>query len=212
MKISRLTWMLAASVGSLVGVAGAGAGVVYQTGNIQYTNVNIAAATDAFTIQGEVDSTGVFVYFDGFDASGTAIELHGQHGVAFVEPRHATDSLFRVTITAQTGWAFANVDWKNDALPPNDGLLTFSALDFQGNTIPLSSGTDTFAFSHNGQNPFHAHADAATPIWRLIIDSTVPMMDLKQVSVDLVQIPAPGALALAGLGVLTLCRRGARPA
>lgn len=183
-------------------------GVQYQTGNIQYTNVNIAADSHGFTIYGEVDATGVMVAFNGYGAGpGYApVELHGQHGVAFVEAYNPADNLFRITVTAQPGWAFANMDWKLDAVPPNDGTVAFSAYDTNGAAIPAIGG-NSFFFGHNGQNPFHLHADADSPVAMLVIDSTVPILDLKQVSVDLVPIPAPGALALSAGGLCVLLRR-----
>lgn len=208
MKTCNKIGLSIAAVG-LCAVAGVvHAGVEFQTGNIQYTNVNIAAETTAMTIHGEVDQTGIMVYFGGFLAGPTYTPalLHGQHGVAFVEASSHTDDLYRMTITAQSGWAFANMDWKLNAKPPVNGSVTFTAFDWNGNVIALSAGTDTFLFDHNGENAFHAHA-TTSPISMLMITSTVPILNLKQVSVNLVQIPAPAAAAVCGLGMLGLARR-----
>lgn len=208
MKMCTLLGSASGVLGLCLSAGAAIAGVEFQTGNIQYTNVNIAADATALTIVGEVDHTGVAVYFNGFLAGPTysPAMLHGQHGVAFVEAASSGDDLYRMTVTAQTGWAFANMDWKLDAKPPINGSVTFAAFDADGNQIALSTGTDTFAFNHDGQNPFHAHA-TTSPISMLMITSTVPIMDLKQLSVDLVQIPAPTAAAVWGLGMLGLARR-----
>lgn len=208
MRTSSWNGMLgAAAICAAAGVA-LGSGVQYQAGNIQYTNVNIASDAHAFTIFGEVDATGIWVAFNGYGPGPgfTPVELHGQHGVAFVEAFNPAESLFRITVTAQPGWAFRNMDWKLDALPPNDGTVAFTAFDTTGTPIP-PVGTDSFFFGHNGQNPFHLHADADSPVAMLVIDSTVPIMDLKQVSVDLVQIPGPGAFVLAAAGLCSLRRR-----
>lgn len=180
------------------------AGVVFQTGNIQYTNVNIAADIHAFTVVGEVDHLGVYVFFEGFGAAPTRppVELHGQHGVAFIEAQHPAEELFMLTLQADVGYAFANVDWKLDAVPPNDGFVSFSAFDAGGNLIGSSAD---FAFSHNGQNPFHLHADANTPVFKLVMTSTVPILDLKQVSVNLV--PSPGTMGGLALSLLVATRR-----
>ena len=136
------------------------------------------------------------------------ITLHGQHGVAFVEAFNPVDQVYRLTIRAEVGYAFSDIDWKLDAVPPLDGLVTFTAYDVCKAIISLNSGTDTFFFDHNGQNPFHAHADAATPIAMLVIDSTVPILDIKQVSVNLV--PGPSALAAGGMLAVAFGRRRRR--
>lgn len=203
--------------GLALGSSAALGGVQFQTGNIQYTNVNFAADAHGYTIVGEVDHTGISVYFNGYGSPSVSsrstpdqpIMLHGQHGVAFVEPYNPADQLYRITITAQTGYAFQNMDWKLDAVPPDDGWVTFTALDAIGNAIALTSGTDTFFFDHNGQNPFqgHAESDFGSYISTLVITSTVPIMDLKQVSVDIVQIPAPSAAAVLAVGMIATARR-----
>lgn len=206
---------IAAIAGLALGSGAALGGVQFQTGNIQYTNINFAADSHGYTIVGEVDHTGISVYFNGFGSpspdfvANQPIMLHGQHGVAFVEPFNPADLLYRITITAQTGYAFRNMDWKLDAVPPNDGWVTFTALDAMSNPIALSAGTDTFAFNHNGQNPFNGHAesDFGSYISTLVITSTVPIMDIKQVSVDIVPIPAPSAAAGLLLGLIATARR-----
>ncbi len=195
---------------ALAPASAAMAGIVFQTGNIQWTNVNIAAEQSAMTIEGEVDHLGVAVYFNGYGATplSAPVMLHGQHGVAFVEAFSPTDFIYRLTIRAQAGYAFSDMDWKLDAVPPFNGLVTFTAYDALNAVIPLNSGSSTFAFDHNGENPFHAHADASTPIAMLVIDSTVPIQNLKQLSVNLV--PGPSALAAGGLFALALGHRRRR--
>ena len=96
------TAVLAAASGMLLFVGTAGAAVEFQTGNIQYTNVNIVADQDAFTITAHIDALPVHVYFDGYGAGPAypATMLHGQHGVAFVEAFNPLDDLFRLTLTA----------------------------------------------------------------------------------------------------------------
>lgn len=201
---------LAVLLGVGLACGAANADVQFQTGNIQYSNVNIAADIHAITVAGEVDHTGVNVYFEGFGTGPgfSPVELHGQHGVAFIEVMHPdVDQLFKLTVTAQAGWAFANMDWKLDAMPPNDGNLTFFALDAGGNVLALSSGTNSFAFDHNGQNPFHVHTSGGSTISTLEIYSTVAIADLKQISVDLVPIPTPGTPGLLAFGAFMASRR-----
>lgn len=204
--------LVVASVGLFA--TGASAAVVYNTGNHQYTNVNIDSDQHGFTILGEVDHTGIHVAFDGFGPSPfPAVELHGQHGVAFLEAYNPADLMHRITITAPPGYGFTAVDWKLDAMPPEDGLIQFTSLDAMGAVIPLASGTDTFVFQHDGENPFNAdaHTDAGTFISVLQITSiatsgpspvVVPIHTLKQVSLNLVPIPEPVSVSLVGLLLL----------
>jgi hypothetical protein len=96
------------------------------------------------------------------------------------------------------------MDWKLDGMPPSDGSGTFDALDSLGVSIPLGSQA-TFPLDHNGQNPFSLTTTNGPYVHKLIITSTVPMNDLKQLSVDLV--PLPNALAMGTCGlVLTAWR------
>jgi MYXO-CTERM domain-containing protein len=201
---------LAAGLACSVGISTASAAVQFQTGNIQYTNVNFASEAHGFTVTGEVDHLGVFVDFNGYGAGPgfSPVELHAQHGVAFVEAFNPADQLFRLTMRAQAGYAFSNIDWKLDAFPPDDGFVTFAALDSADNPIAVVGGLDTFAISHNGENPFHVHADVGTPIYTLVITSTVPLHNMKQVSVEVV--PTPGAASLLGVAGVALARRRRR--
>lgn len=205
--------------GMLVGVVALGmfhgiasADVVFQTGNFQLTNVNFDSTDPtAMTITGNVGNTGHFVFFNGFGASPTytPVLLHASHGAASISQGNINDHIFQLTLTAETGFAFSAMDWKLDAHPPSDGQVTFTAYDSQGNVI-ADGGVNTFFFDHNGQNPFHAHTTGGSMISMLVITSTVPILDIKQVSVDVVPIPAPTAAAAAGLACGLLASRHRR--
>lgn len=205
-----------AAAATVLGMAAAAsAGVVYDTRNIQYTNVNVAADQHAYTVIGEVGHTGVMVAFDGYGPDPfMACELHGQHGVAFVEAFNPTDIMHRMTMTAQAPWGFTAADWKLDAAPPFDGLIKFTAYDSSGNVLPVSSGSDTFPFGHNGQNPFNVTvvADGGSIISKLEMTSIptggpssviAPILDLKEVSVNVALVPEP-ATVLTTVGLLAL--------
>lgn len=160
-------------------------------------------------------NTGVNVFFNGYNSSttqnsSTQILLHGQHGVAFIAPANATDTMLSLTITAQPGAGFTAMNFSLDAAPPNDGQVEFFAFDSSNNLIPVSSGTNTFPFSHTGENPFVVTTDNGSVIQRLLIESvatgspsvTAPIADLKQVSVNLAAVPEPSSLVLVGAGCL----------
>lgn len=226
---SRVRVALAAA---LLGVAAlpasSQAGVIFTSGNQQFTNVKITGDVNALTVVGTVDNSSppVNVSFEGFNSSdtqtsATQILLHGSNGVAFVEPENPSDLMLSMTITAQPGASFTAMNFALDAEPPNDGTLVFTALDAANNPIALSSGTNTFVFKHNGQNNFTLTTDAGSLIHSLLIESvptgspavTAPIADLKQVSVT-VELPEPGSVVLLGggavLGSVYLVRRRKR--
>jgi len=185
------------------------ADMVFNTGNNQYTNVNIQADQSAMTILANVDSdANNVITFRGADAgpSFVPIVLHGQHGVAFVEAFNPVDTIYRFTIRADSNHYITAADWKLDAAPPVDGTVSFLAYDSGGNLIPPVGGLNTFAISHNGQNPYGFTTTNGSLVRTLVIESTVPMLDIKQVSVN-TAVPEPGSVALLGLGGCLLVAR-----
>lgn len=175
------------------------AGLVFSTQNHQYTNVNINAETTALAIQGEVGNTGIQVTFNGYGVGPgfTPLSIHGQHGVAFIEPASTPPDMYRLTITAQSGWGFSAMDWKLDA--GANGNVTFTGLDSNNNSIPLTSGTNTFAFSATGANPFNVVADGGSLISTLVVESTVPITHIQQVSVNITAVPEPSSVVTFGI-------------
>ncbi|MEQ1827169.1 MAG: hypothetical protein ABL921_14535 [Pirellula sp.] len=177
------------------------ADLVFSTGNIQYTNVNVNAEATAMTIMGEVGNTGVQVLFNGFGVgpTPTQLTLHGQHGVAFIEPATPSPQMYKLTVTAQSGWGFSAMDWKLDAVPGSNGTLNFTGLDSNNNAIPLSSGTSSFTFDANGQNPFNVMTNGGSLISTLVIESTIPIAHMRQLSVNITAVPEPSSIVTFGL-------------
>jgi hypothetical protein len=208
-----------------------GATIIFQTGNVQYTNVNIAAAVDASSILGDVGNTGLTMTFAnmiGPDGS-SQVSMHGQHGVAFVEsafdsqPSVTHTGFSSITLLAQAGYGFSAGDFKLDELAggSNPGSVSFTALDQFGNS---SMSTFAMNLNLNGQNPFNfftLNGELATSIV-ITAPTTALLQDIKQVSVNEVQIPTtppsppvpePSTLALLGLGLAGIgyskCRKQA---
>ncbi len=215
MQSSRRMGRSVAAVAFVVLAGSAWAGVVFGNTHENKTHqVNFAADHDAMTVTGEAGNTGVAVFFEGFGAvpDFTPYELHASHGAAAVSAMHDTDHLFHMTIEAQSGWAFTGMDWKLDAAGSVDGNAAFTAFDALGNQIPLDSGTSSFLFDAQGQNPYFGITSSGSSISKLVIDTDIEIADLKQVSVDLVQLqtiplPAGAVLVLAGVGLVGATRR-----
>src|SRR5581483_9931152 len=108
----------------LVATGPASATIIFGTGNQQYTNVNIAADINAAAVTGAIGNTGISMTFNtmiGPDGS-TPVQMHGQHGVAFVQRAAdaapgATDTGFSsISLTPQSGYGFTAGDFKLDQL------------------------------------------------------------------------------------------------
>ena len=200
----------------------ASANVIFTTGNQQYTNVNIAADTNALSIVGAIGNTGVSMTFNtmiGPDGV-TNVTMHGQHGVAFVESY--ADSLSSavhtgfssISLTPQAGYAFTAGDFALDQLNSLQNPAGF--ITFVGQNQFGSPETSTMSIAQNGQNPYNFYTMNGEVVTNLII--TVPttdlLQDIKQVSLSYAAIPepsSPGLLAGAfGVLMLAACRRNAR--
>lgn len=181
------------------------ADLVLLSANQQYNNVHFDSATSGLAVIGEVQSYDAPVQFEGFGPGPTfaPLMLHAGNGVAFVEPADPAASMHRITITAIDSWLFNAVDLKLDAKRPLSGLVTFRAYDATGALIPSAFGLDTLPISPNGQNPYHLFTSDGSSIRTLEITSTVPLADIKQVSM----IPGPGSAALLACAGLVATRR-----
>jgi len=221
------TGIAASLVGTSLAVTAmepASASVVWSAGNQQYTNVNIAADVNQPLITGEIGNTGMFVTFGPMFLGGIQQTEHGQHGVAFVE--NYLDSLSGnppstgfdlLTLSAQGNTAWTAGDLALDLVGRTDTNVTFTAFDGVtalqlGSTAGCSSFTTTsctLALDATGQNQYNFSTIDNELITSLVM--TVPtgfkMADIKQVSLDAVVTPLPGAVALfaGGLGLIGLC-------
>ena len=211
MKTSLLLRTLILGSSVFIAMHEADATVIFQTGNQQYTNVNIAADTNAFSIVGDIQNTGLQMTFEnmiGPDGK-TKVEMHGQHGVAFVEsyldsiPGATHTGFSALTLMAQAGYGFTAGDFALDELNSgaNPGSVTFNGIDQFGNP-----NTATFSMSANGQNPYNFYTQNGEIVTSVVI--TVPttslLQDIKQVSVNVAPIPEPSTLASIGLGLAAL--------
>ena len=189
--------------------------IVFQTGNQQYTNVNIAADTNAMTIIGDIGNTGVQMTFNTMiGPDGTAqVEMHGQNGVAYVESY--ADSLTStnnhtgfssITLTPEAGYGFTAGDFKLDqlnSLAAPSGTVTFAGEDHGVPEAPVA-----MSIAQTGQNPYNFYTLNGELVTSLTI--TVPttdlLVDIAQVSVGVAEIPEPSSLAVfaGGLGLLAL--------
>lgn len=188
----------------------ASATIIFGTGNNQYTNVNIAADTNAFSIVGAIGNTGISMTFNtmiGPDGS-TQVTMHGQHGVAFVQSYAdslgADTGFASISLTPQAGYGFTAGDFKLDQLNSLEtpiGSVTFSGLDQNGG---LDSAT--LSIDQNGQNPYQFSTLNGEIVTNIVI--TVPtsdlLADIKQVSVSVARIPTPepASILLLGAGFL----------
>lgn len=221
MKKSLVGLLSVASV--LVATQSSNAAIIFQSGNQQYDNVNIAADIDALSIVGAISGTPDTMTFNtmiGPNCS-TQVSEHGQHGVAFVES--TADSLPGAThtgfcslhLTAQPGTSWFAGDFALDQLVDNPGSVfaTFSGINF-------STFTTSLPFDTHGQSQYNFLGTAGEQITdlRIFVTSTDNLMqDIKQVSLGVTGYPIPEPLTLSifggGLvGAAALRRRNAKKA
>lgn len=191
--------------------APASATILFTTGNQQYTNVNIAADTNANTIDGEIGNTGIGMTFNtmiGPDGS-SQVEMHGQHGVAFVESYYDSinsphTGFSSITMTAQAGTGWTAGDFKLDqlnSLTGPTGSVTLKGIDQNGNQT-----STTMSISQNGQNPYQFTTADNEIVTDIIISvaTTDLLQDIKQVSLNATYIPEPLTVSLLGTGLVAL--------
>jgi hypothetical protein len=197
------------------------AAIIVQVGNAQYTNVNIAAATDANSITGVIGNTGntlIFSNMIGPDFS-TTVEEHGANGVAFVEsfadaqPGARNTGFSSITLTPQSGTALTAGDFSLNQVNNNASgnvTLRFTGTGFSSpftTAIPLdANGLTQINFTTTG-------GEDITGLTISVANSTNLLQDIRQVSVTSVSnVPEPAAwsLLLVGFGALGFAMRGAR--
>ena len=124
MKTSHLYRTIIIGATILIAMQEADATVIFQTGNQQYTNVNIAADANALFVVGDIGNTGLQMTFEnmiGPDGT-TQVTMHGQHGMAFVEsyldslPSATHTGFSSLTLMAQAGYGFTAGDFALDEL------------------------------------------------------------------------------------------------
>ena len=192
------------------------ADVMFQTGNQQYDNVNIASDVNVLSATGLIGNTGITMTFEGmvgpWPGQVSPYTMHCQHGVAFCES--FSDSLVStadhtgfssITLMAQAGTSWDAGDFALDLIGQTNGTVNFYA--YNGNAL-LPANQTNFAIDATGQNPYNWFSFAGETVTKLVIttDSPFNLADIKQVSLEVSGIPAPepASLALLGAGLAGL--------
>ena len=205
----------AAAIGLGV-VSPASADVMFQTGNQQYDNVNIAADVNVLSATGTIGNTGITMTFQDmvgpWPGQTAPYTMHCQHGVAFCEsladssvPTAQHTGFSSITLMAQAGTSWDAGDFALDLIGQTDGTVNFYA--YNGSTL-LPANQTNFAIDATGQNPYNFFSFAGETVTKLVIttDSPFNLADIKQVSLEVTGIPAPepASLALLGAGLAGL--------
>jgi len=180
----------------------AAATVLWGYGDQQYTNVNIQAATDAMFITGDIGNTGDLQHNDRSRRINTARNARAAR--AFIESYADSSTnnhtgFSALTLTPQAGYAFIAGDFaldQLDSLTTPTGKVTFTTID---------CGSWTLDIAQHGQNQYNFITDG-TLITSLTISvpTTGLRVDLKQLSLDVAQVPLPGTLSLFAAGLALL--------
>ena len=163
----------------------------------------------------------ITLWFNGYDsttAPANALNLHSQHGTAFIEPVvSASDfthpNMFDLTLSfrnasgaqAITGIDFA-LDYNNNKQP---GTVMFFLYDASGNLV--GQPANPFDIKTSGQDKFAilgTNGETFTSL-EIVTSQSAPMIDFKQGDIvvtggGLEPLPEPASMTLCGIGVVGL--------
>jgi len=218
-----ITSVIGGAAIALLAAAPASADIVWATGSHQYTNVNLAGDSNAFSIVGDIGNTGNSVLFNnmiGPDQS-TQVEMAGKQGVAFIQSyadslingQNGLTGFYSLTVTAEAGTFWTAGDLSLDLLGRDDGSVTFNGFDSLGNALTPQS----FALSANGLHDFNFLAINGEHITEITFNTGTGLLeDMKHLSLESAVAPVPEAstwammlLGFAGVGFLSYRRRSA---